>query len=191
VRQSLGVALAALLAAATALAEESPISERRFDLPDGSEVAIRVPTDWNAQVHQARRRRAPTLIFTPTAGPAFRFLLSPIWSPKQDQAYRSSAEDRAFVAQAAARAKGRSVEEELPVIEFQGTSGPGYYYSATDRLLEPEGFRYTTEGVVRIGAVSVSFTILTNEREGIVDQALGAIKSAEPFDGEEDGSETP
>ena len=44
------VALLCLLGAASALAQASPLSERRFTFPKKRELVLQVPAAWNAQV---------------------------------------------------------------------------------------------------------------------------------------------
>ena len=76
-------------------------------------------------------------------------------------------------------AKAQAVERDLPIIEFQGRSGPGFYFSATDRAPKPGEFKSLTQGIVRVGELAVTFTILTNEgQDPIVKQAIDALKGA-------------
>jgi hypothetical protein len=57
--------------------------------------------------------------------------------------------------------------------------GPGFYFSATDRAPKPDEYKFLTQGVVRVGELSVTFTILTNDgQDAVVKQALDALKSA-------------
>jgi hypothetical protein len=177
------VALLCLLAAASALAQASPVSERRFTFPKKRELVLQVPAAWNAQVREARRRgiQPPTVIFTPANGEPFKFLVTALFPKRRDEPPRSAEDDRAFVVQAAERAKGRAVDEELPILELdRGDGGWGYYFSSTDRIAQEGEFKYLTEGVLRVsGRVSLSFNILTNEgQEEVVKQALEVMRSA-------------
>jgi hypothetical protein len=173
--------LPCLLLVSPARGQGSSTSERRFDVPYYGALVMQVPADWNAQFRQPRWKKPPTITITPSSGPPFRFLVSFLWTmTKKGAGYRLPEDDRAFVAQAATRAKGRAVEEELPVVEFKGRSGPGYYFSSTDRIATPEEFKLLTEGVVQVDGVSVTFTILTNPgQEDVVKRALAILKAAE------------
>ena len=76
-------------------------------------------------------------------------------------------------------AKTQAVEKELRVVEFQGRSGPGFYFAATDRAPKPDEYKLLTQDVVRVGELSVTFTILTNDgQDAVVKQALDALKGA-------------
>ena len=176
----LAVALLCLMISGAALAAGSPASERRFKIPDRGELVLRIPVEWNAQLRPSRfKHRPPTIIFTPAAGTPFKFLVSAIHPKRRDDPSRSEEDDRAFVAQAADRAKGRAVDEDIPVVEFKASSGLGFYFSSKDRIAQDGEFKFLTEGVVRLDDLSVTFTILTNEgQEPIVEQALAALKAA-------------
>ena len=67
----------------------------------------------------------------------------------------------------------------LSVNELTGTSGVGYYFSATDRAPAPGEYRYMTQGMISVGALAVTFTILTNDgQSGVVDDALAMVSRA-------------
>jgi hypothetical protein len=56
---------------------------------------------------------------------------------------------------------------------------PGFYFAATDRAPKPDEYKFLTQGVVRVGELSVTFTILTNDgQDAVVKQALDALKGA-------------
>jgi hypothetical protein len=46
---------------------------------------------------------------------------------------------------------------------MRGESGMGYYFSATDRAPKPGEFKYLTQGILHIGELVASFTILSND----------------------------
>jgi hypothetical protein len=84
-----------------------------------------------------------------------------------------------MVERSAQSAKAQAVERDVPVVEFQGRTGPGFYFSATDRAPKPGEFDSLTQGIVRVGELSVTFTILTNKgQDRIVKQAIEALKGA-------------
>jgi hypothetical protein len=104
---------------------------------------------------------------------------SAIWSATQDRPPPSREQIRDVVERGAQDASAQAVEKELPVVEFQGRSGPSFHFSATDRTPKPGEYKRLTQGVLRVGELSVTFTILTNDgREPVVKQALDALKGA-------------
>ena len=167
------------LIATSAVAQPSGISERRFTLPDHGYLVIQVPRDWKDQNGQPPNRLPPTIAFGPGSGKPFRVLMTAIWPATKDRPPQSPDQVRATVERSAQGAKPQAVERDLHILEFQGRSGPGFYFSATDRAPKPGEYKFLTQGIVRVGELSVTFTILTNEgQELVVKQALDALKSA-------------
>ena len=120
----------------------------------------------------------PTIVFTPPESNEFEILITPMWStrtgavPKKDEMQR-------MVAEVAEAARRQAVERSIPIVEMQGNSGIGYYFSATDRAPKSDEFRYMTQGVLRIGELAATFTILTNDGgELIASDALELLKGA-------------
>lgn len=173
------LAIGAFFLSATALAQTSATSSRRYALPDHGHLVLPVPVDWEDRVGEAPNRMPPTIRFTPPSGESFKILITPIWPIPKDRPPQSGDEMRAGVERAAQGLKPRAVETELPIVEFPGRSGAGFYFSATDRAPQPGEYKYLTQGIVRIGELSVTFTILTNDgQEAVVKQALEALKGA-------------
>ncbi len=178
-RIKLSVALLSLLVAATAVAQATTPAPRRFTLPEHGRFVIPVPADWKGQMSQPANRTPPTITFTAASGRPFHVLMTTIWPATRDGQPQSRDQLRATVQRAVDGAKTQAVEKELRVVEFQGRSGPGFYFSATDRAPKPDEYKFLTQGVVRVGELSVTFTILTNDgQDEIVKQALDALKGA-------------
>jgi hypothetical protein len=168
-----------LLIAAVASAQVGKATERRFTLPDHGSFVIHVPVDWKEQLRQPPDRLPPTITFAPGSGQPFQVLLTTIWPATKDRAPQSRDQLRAMVERSAQSAKAQAVERDVPVVEFQGRTGPGFYFSATDRAPKPGEFDSLTQGIVRVGELSVTFTILTNKgQDRIVKQAIEALKGA-------------
>jgi len=177
VRSSIG--LLSALVATSVIGQTGGLSERRFTLPDHGQFVVQVPRVWQDQLRQPPRRLPPTIVFGPTSGKPFQILMTPLWPATRERPPQSRAELRAAVERAAQAVKAQAVERELPVLELQGRSGPGFYFSATDPAPKPGEYRFMTQGILRVGTLSVTFTILTNEgQQRVVEQALDALKRA-------------
>ena len=167
------------LIATTAVAQSESTSKRRFTLPDHGRLVIHVPRDWKDRVRQPPDRMPPTITLAPGSGKPFQVLLTPIWPATADRPPQSKDDLRASVEQAARDALAKAVEKELPIVEFQGSSGTGFYFSATDRAPKPGEYKFMTQGSLGVGVLTVTFTILTNDdQQPIVEQALAALKTA-------------
>ena len=75
-----------------------------------------------------------------------------------------------------------SVEDTLPIQEFNGPQSHGMFVSVTDQGVEdpsPTDFRYGIQGAAKIGNVISMFTILTNSKDGEERElAMEIVKSA-------------
>ena len=177
-RIKLHVALLVCLIGTAAIAQ--PVTgERRFALPDHGNFVIQVPRDWKDQVRQQPNRVPPTIAFGPGSGNPFQFMVTPIWPPTKDHSLPSRDQVRATVERGAQEARSQAAEKELRIVELQGRSGMGFYFSATDRAPKPGEYKILTHGMILVGQLVVSFTLLTNDgQEAVIKQALEALKGA-------------
>ena len=178
-RIKLNLVLLLLLIATTSYSQPTSTAARWFKLPEQGYFGIPVPSDWEDQVKQLSNRQPPAIIFGPGSGRPFQVLITPIRQKAKDQEPQMLAQIRATVERAAERVKAQSVEKELPIRAFQGRSGSGYYFSSTDRAPKAGEYKFLTQGILLIGELTVTFTILTNEgQEQVVQQALDGLKNA-------------
>jgi hypothetical protein len=150
-----------------------------FPVPDKTTLQLAVPAGWKDEVHEGDRGYPPTIIFTPREGKPFQVLVTPISRPRPDVPVPTGEQIRDSVQRVADQMKPQAVEKELPVIEIKGASGPGYYFSATDKAPLPEEFKYLTQGMLLVGELAITFSVLTNDgQEKVKDEALAMLRSA-------------
>ena len=154
-------------------------ARKTYPVPDKTKLELSVPTGWKDEVREGDRGMPPTIVFTPREGPTFQVLVTPIWRPRPDVPVPTSEQIRDSVQRVAEQMKTQAVEKELPVVEFEGATGPGYYFSATDKAPAPNEFKYLTQGMLLVGELAVTFSILTNDgQEKVRDEALAMLKAA-------------
>ena len=86
---------------------------------------------------------------------------------------------RAEVQQTAQQAQSQAVEAHIEVKELMGTSAKGYYFFATDRAPKPGEYKYMTQGILPVGELVVTFTVLTNDGQmPVVEAALEMLRRA-------------
>ena len=56
-----------------------------------------------------------------------------------------------------------AVEEKIQPSSFDVNKGAGFYYSITDKNPKPDEYKYLTQGLVRFGEISGSFTVQHND----------------------------
>jgi hypothetical protein len=155
------------------------ITERRYPLPQRGFFQMKVPTNWRDQLRQPSQPLPPTIAFRPGKGRPFDVLVTPIWRARPDVPSATKDALRQQVVRTIENVKSQAVENELTAVEFQGASGPGFYFSATDRAPKPDEYKFMTQGILKVSELTVTFTILTNEgQEQVVRDALAMLQSA-------------
>ena len=105
-------------------------------------------------------------------------LITPIWRVRDAQ-LPTKESIRKIVERGMNDAQSQAVEKKLAVVAFDGQSGPGYYFSATDKAPKPGEYKYMTQGMLIVRELAVSFTILTNDgQQQVVQDALTMLKGA-------------
>jgi hypothetical protein len=159
------------LATATAIAADG--EKKAFALPDNSKLELAIPAGWKDEPKEK------SVALSPREGAPFQVVLTPVARQKPGASADTAIQMRHNVQQAADKVKPSALEPYLPVEALTGAPGPGYYFSATDREPKPAEFKYLTQGMLLVGDVVVSFSILTNDaQEKVKDQALAMLKSA-------------
>lgn len=175
----LTIAVLAAAVCGAAAGQGADTAERKFPLPDRGAFVAQVPRAWDYMAREPSNRLPPTIVFVPREGRPFEVVLTPIWPATKDRAPPTRDALRAQVERAAQDAKSQAVETELRIVELQGRSGSGFYFAATDRAPKPDEFKFMAHGIVRIGELTVPFTILTNDgQEAVVKQALDLLRGA-------------
>ena len=157
----------------------SSAAERRYPLPERGFLTMDVPAGWRDQLRQPSRSMPPTIALRAGKGRRFEVLVTPMWPAERDAPAPTRKSIRRQVALAADGIRTQSAEPDLRLVKFAGAVGLGYYFSATDRAPNPRGYKFMTDGIVKVGDLALRFTILTNDGQGQVTRdALAMVKSA-------------
>lgn len=182
--RSLGVILSLCFSVAATEVLAADTADRSYALAEHGSLQLKVPSVWKEDIQQEPDRLLPTIVFTPTAEPPFGFVLTPIWPTEKDAPNPDRKALQQLVRDAAQAVKSLAVEKTIEVIEFEGTSGVGYYFSVTDPMPKPGEYKHLTQGIIPVGILMVPFSIFTNDgQQGIVTEALTVLKSATHSDG--------
>jgi|SRR6185436_13967976 len=154
-------------------------AERQYRLPERGFIAMDVPDGWRDRLRQPPQSLPPTIALRAGAGQPFEVLVTPMWPADPGVPPSSRYSIRRQVERAADGIRSQTVERTLRLVEFAGAAGLGYYFRATDRAARPGAYKFMTQGIVKVGDLAVSFTILTNDgQERVAREALAMIKTA-------------
>jgi hypothetical protein len=173
-----GLAASLLWAVDVSLAADAGAA-KKYPLPQRGALQMNVPAGWADEVRQPQNNAPPTIVFGPKEGRAFQVLVTPLWRPRPDVPVATKEAVRQNVQRAAEDLKSQAVETTIPIVEFTGAGGPGFYFSATDKAPKPDEYKYLTQGMLKVGELAVTFTILSNEGpERVTRDALNMLQSA-------------
>lgn len=170
-------ALLALLATGVVCAADTV--PRQYPLPGHGSFALAVPTAWTGTLHQPESGDPPTITFTTKSGKGFKILVTPIYPDLFDIEPPDAEALREHVAAMAVRVGEGSTEKSPKLHRIKGTSGVGYYFSASELKPGPAGFRHVTAGVLGVGNLVVDFSVMSAAAEPqVVDRALTMLRGA-------------
>jgi len=155
------------------------VAPKRFALPGQGFLELQAPASWLAIVRQPTNQTPPTIVLGPMQGLQFEISLTPSWPMKADESASAEKAIRERVERLAEDIKPNVVERNLDIVKLKGSSGTGFYFSATDKSPKPMEYKFVTQGIVNAARITVGFTILTHEGQGdVVAAALAMLKTA-------------
>ncbi len=153
-------------------------AQKRYPLADHGALVVTVPSRWVAEVRQ-EGKLPPTIGYSLAAGKPPQVLITPVWRVRADVPPFTQESVRKNVEHAVSAVKDQAVEKEIPVQQFKGKSGAGYYFEATDRAPKPGEFKFLRQGMLAIGDILLAFTVLADSRdEPVMGQALTMLQGA-------------
>jgi len=173
------ILVAAFLVVAFASIAAADAEARRFRLAGHGELELPVPTTWKVAVRSPPGDLPPTLHFSAVDGQPFEFMVTPLWAIQGHVPPSDPETLRAQLEHAVKQAQSQAVESQIEVKKLTGASAQGFYFAATDRAPNPGEYKYMTQGILPVGDLVVTFTVLTNDgQKAIVEAALQALRRA-------------
>ena len=156
------IALVVLLVWAPAGAEP-----KRFDMGPFGGLVLDVPSGWTAERQNSDEPGGFAFRVEPPPGTQLVLFITPIpVSETRDPA----SEARSLVSkQIIDRLRPVAAETELTVSTLTGRETQAFYVSATDKTVtQPtaKDFKYVDQGAAALGQMMLTFTILTNDKDG-------------------------
>lgn len=169
---------ALLLASAPAFGADRAV-EKSVPLPEHGTFRISIPAVWKDEVIQKPGLVPPSIAIHPAKGKAFEISVAPLWRPRPDVPLPTRDTIREQLEHGIEQIKTQAVEQDIKLIEFQGASGPGFYFTATDKSSKPAGYKHLTQGLLVVSELLVVFTVLSNgNKEPLVRDVVTMMKSA-------------
>ena len=159
-----GFLVFAALSCAAAAGDTGP-ALRRVNLSGNGALDLPAPPTWHVEATRPLAFLPPTIEFSPAEGKSFSILITVLTRPENDTHFN----DPKTVSRRVAKARDKAVESattrHITILELKGEQLSGYYFSATDRHPEPDGWKYMTHGSAALDDLLLIFTIFSNDPE--------------------------
>lgn len=165
-------------------AEAAGTVEREYPVPGHRVLRLMVPEAWASSLDQPPGGLPPTIRLAPPAGEDFMVQITPLWHPRGDPGFTSPENLKKLAEAARDRLRAAARESSIELREIRGPSATGLYFSVTDKTSnldqpEPGDYPFNTFGVVAVGDLVLTCTILTKARETpVVESALDVLRTA-------------
>ncbi len=172
------VLIAAFLGTGIVYADEKTII-KKYPITGHGVLELNVPASWKAVAHKPQENMPPTIIFSPSKGNDFQVTVMVLWGTKEDPGFNRSENVRTYLEKDGQKLLPRTVETKIVMQEIKGVNHTGYYFSVTDKNLEPGEYRYMTRVGIGVGDLLLQVTILHRVKEsGAVKEALSILRQA-------------
>lgn len=175
--KSLMLLLLVFAASGLAAADESRL--RRYELPNLDTLEMTLPPGWQDETDVPPGGIPLTIRLYPAEGTPFEVFVTPEAPEPTAGEVHDTESLREIVRDTAGRVRPQALEESIEIRRLQGSSGIGFYFSATDRATQPEEFRYMNQGALQAGELTLWFTVLTNDgQDAVIAEALAMLQGA-------------
>jgi len=152
---------------------------KKYPIPEHGVLELNVPPAWKSEVHKPQENMPPTIIFTPAKGNDFEVMVTTLWGKTGEQGFNRQDKVRILVEQDSQKLLPTAAETKIVLKEIKGVTNAGYYFSITDKSPNPGEYRYMTRGVIGVGNLLLSVTILHRVKDSqTVQDALSMLREA-------------
>jgi hypothetical protein len=152
---------------------------RSFPLPEHGKLILDIPTKWKQRFKQPDGILPPTITLSPEQGDVFKVMITPIWSPKKDPSFNKPKSVRHLIESNLQHMLPDAVEEQVPIQEFKGIDGTGYYFFVTDKATKPGEYPYAVSAGIGTGDLLLCVTVLCRSKDTVgIEAVIKALETA-------------
>ena len=150
---------------------------RNYPVAAHGELQLNLEKEWQDVLKPSPMNLTPTVEISPLSGEDFRFMLT-VLVPSKKELFEGAALKSA-VERMSEPSVAQSIEKRAEVKRINGDRNEGYYFSLTDPASAPGEYKCMTQGLIRVGDLLISFTILSNDAtQKVREAALEILRSA-------------
>jgi hypothetical protein len=152
---------------------------REFSISGQGYLRLAVPEGWKAEFQRPITEEAPTIIFLPPKGNAFKLLIAVQWDSKAGLDFNSSSRINTLLEKEWQEMAPSIKETQYEAKKIQGPTARGLYILATDQDPKPGDYAYMIRAGVGVGKLLLSATLVFQEKDSpVVLDTLNLLKTA-------------
>ncbi len=152
---------------------------KKYPIPNHGVLELNTPVSWKAKTHKAQQNMAPIMIFNPATGTDFQLTMMVSSGKKGEAGFNSAEKVKSLLEQEGQQLLPKITETKLALKEIKGNDHTGFYFTATDKNVDPGEYRYMTRAVIGVGDLLVQATVLHRVKDsGAVKATLSMLREA-------------
>ena len=150
---------------------------KEFRISGQGYLRLAVPEGWKAEFQRPITEQAPTIIFSPPRGNAFKLVVTVQWDSASD--FNTAAQINALLEKEWGEMAPSIKETRYEAHSIQGAAAQGFYFLATDKEPKPGDYEYLLRAGVGFGKLLLSATLVYQGKDApLVADTLHLLRSA-------------
>jgi hypothetical protein len=141
-------------------AAEAPQKTKNFAVPDHGDLVATLPEGWNATIQQAPGLPGTTIEFDGDKAGDVQVLVTAIPNGTRGHLKVDAGALKQLAQAQGTQLLATSKEPELRLDALKGVDSTGYFYNLTDKAPDPGSFERMTQGMIDVGDLLCTFTVL-------------------------------
>lgn len=134
--------------------------KKKYPIPNHGVLELNTPVSWKARTHKPQENMPPILIFDPATGTDFQLTIMVSSGKKGETGFNSAEKVKSSLEKEGQQLLPRITETKLALKEIRGNDHTGFYFTATDKNVDPGEYRYMTRAGIGVGDLLVQATVL-------------------------------
>jgi len=153
--------------------------KKKYPIPNHGVIELNSPASWKAKVHNPQQNMPAIIIFNPATGTDFQVTLMVSSGKKEESGFNSPEKVKNLLEKEGQQLLPRIVETKIILKEIKGMDHTGYYFSVTDKNVDPGEYRYMTRAVIGVGDLLLQVSVLHRVKEsGAVKETFSMLRQA-------------
>lgn len=137
-------------------------------IPNHCTLELSPKKSWTAEIQRPDDNMPPTIVINNGSVRSFEVLITVGWAELARPGFDKPKELYSHMVEIKDKVTPQAKEKNIVLEKLAGTTGTGYYFSATDKKPKPGEFKCMTQSQLPVGNLLLVFTIFHNEMNSTV-----------------------